>query len=171
MLQDWYQPQRGMVWPEQKVFGKLNKLKLAPDQQSMVDSGVRVDQFALGRSHSQQPFNDPRRRLIFSIRQESTILMANGDQVADHCLTIDQALIRANKEAFLPVNKRDPFNLDPPGELDLAFQGLIFPECSPESPDLEYIMGDSVDPDTKERIMNTVNQSLASNRNKVKVLD
>ena len=32
-------------------------------------------------------------------------------------------------------------------------------------------MGDSVDPETKERIMNTVNQSLASNRDKVQVLD
>ena len=61
--------------------------------------------------------------------------MANGDQVAGHCLTINQALLHANHEALRPVKKRDLYNLDPQdtllGELDLAYQGLIFPECSP----------------------------------------
>ena len=110
MLQDWYQLQRSTVWHEQKVFGKLNKLKLAPDQQSVVDSGVRVDQFALGWSHSQQPFNGQRRWFIYSIntsRQVSTILMANGDQVADQRLTIDQAFIHNHKEGpILPGSTR-----------------------------------------------------------------
>ena len=32
MLRDWYQPERGSVWVEQKVFDKLNDLKLVPKQ-------------------------------------------------------------------------------------------------------------------------------------------
>ena len=55
--------------------------------------------------------------------------MANSDQVADHRLAIDQALIHTNQESFLPVKKRDLYNLDPQdtllGELDPAYQGLI----------------------------------------------
>ena len=108
--------------------------------------------------------------MIYSINashQMATLLMANGDQVAGHQLTINQALLHGNREAFLPVKKRDLYNLDPQdtllGELDPAYQGLIFLDCSPESPDLESIMGDSVDRDTKERIMNAVNKSLANN--------
>ena len=42
MLQDWLQPQQGKVWSEQRVIGKLQGLKLAPEQQSTVDIGVRV---------------------------------------------------------------------------------------------------------------------------------
>ena len=87
------------MWSEQRVFGKLQQLKLAPEQQSMVESGVRLDQFSLKRSHSQQPFNDLKRRLIYSIYasdQVATLLMANGDQVAGHHLTINQALQHAN---------------------------------------------------------------------------
>ena len=53
MLWDWYQPERGSVWAEQKVMSKLNDLKLAPEQQSAVDSGIRFDQWALGRTQSQ----------------------------------------------------------------------------------------------------------------------
>ena len=137
-----------------------------------------MNQFAMGQSYSQQPFNNLRRRFIYSINastQASIILMANGDQVADHCFIIDQALVHANQEAFLPVKMRDLYNLDPQdtllGDLDPAYQGLIFPDRSPESMDLESIMGDLVDPDTKERIMNAVNQSLANNMEKVQVLD
>ena len=39
------------------------------------------------------------------------------------------------------------------------------------SEDTDMIIDDPVDPNTKERIMNAVNQSLASNRDKVQVLD
>ena len=76
MLHDRYQPERNSVWAEQKVFDKLIDLKLAPEQQSSVDSGIRFDQWALGRSQSQQPFNDLSRRLIYSLNashQASTI--------------------------------------------------------------------------------------------------
>ena len=31
MLHDWYQPERSSVWPEQKVFGRLRSLMLAPE--------------------------------------------------------------------------------------------------------------------------------------------
>ena len=108
MLRDWYQPEHGSVWVEQKVFDKLNHLKLAPEQQSLVDSGIRINQWALGRLQLQQPFNNLRRRLICSIntsRQASTILIANGDQVADHHHKIDQALVKIAQGAFLPVRK------------------------------------------------------------------
>ena len=43
-LCDWYQPERNSVWAEQKVFDKLINLKLAPEQQSSVDSGIHIDQ-------------------------------------------------------------------------------------------------------------------------------
>ena len=92
MLRDWLQPQQGTVWSEQRVIGKLQGLKLAPEQQSTVDTGVKVDQFCLVRSHSQQPFNNLKRRLIESIcasRQAATLLMANGGKVAGHRHTID----------------------------------------------------------------------------------
>ena len=57
MLCDRYQPERNSVWAEQKVFDKLIDLKLAPEQQSSVDSGIHIDQWALGKLQSQQPFN------------------------------------------------------------------------------------------------------------------
>ena len=70
------------MWSEPKVFGKLQGLKLAPEQLSTVDSRVIVDQFGLTRSHSQQPFNNLKRRFIYSVyasHQVATLLMANGD--------------------------------------------------------------------------------------------
>ena len=51
ILHDWYQPEHGSVWAEQKVFDKINNLKLAPEQQSSVDSGIRIDQWVLGKSY------------------------------------------------------------------------------------------------------------------------
>ena len=89
MLQSWFQPERGSVWPEHKVFEKIENLTLVPEQQSSVDSGVQVDQWAQSNSRSQQPFNAMCKRLIYSInanRQAATIFMANGDFIADHRL-------------------------------------------------------------------------------------
>ena len=108
MLQDWLQPQQGMVWSEQRVISKLQGLKLPPEQQSTVDTGVRVDQFGLVRSHS-QPFNNLKRQLIKSIscsHQAATLLMANSDHMAGHRHTINQALKHATSEAFYQVKKR-----------------------------------------------------------------
>ena len=85
-------------------MAKLQNLKLAPEQQLAVDSGIRFDQWALGRTQSQQPFNDLKRCLISSIsasRQASTILMANGDHLVAHHLKIDQATADAAKETLL----------------------------------------------------------------------
>merc|ERR1712082_37281 len=64
MLQSWYQPVLSSVWSEHKVFERLRNLLLVPEQQSSVDSGVRVDQWALSNSRSQQPFNAMCKRLI-----------------------------------------------------------------------------------------------------------
>ncbi len=58
MLRSWYQPVRGSVWSEHKVFERLRNLSLVPEQQSSVDSGVQVDQWAISNTRSQQPFND-----------------------------------------------------------------------------------------------------------------
>ena len=150
---------------------------MAPEQQSTVDTGVRVGQFGLVRSHS-QPFNNLKRQLIKSIScscQAATLLMANSDHVAGHSHTINQALKHATSEAFYQVKKRYIYNLDPQdtllGELNPEYQGLLFPECSPESLDLESILGDTVHPEVKLRITSTVNQSLAANRDKVQVFD
>ena len=95
---------------EHRVLGKLfvNRLKLAPKQQDLVDNGVRLDQWSLGRSHLWNPFDYLCRKLIRSInnsRKASTILMENGYCVTDHCLTVDQAIIHASKEAFLPIKE------------------------------------------------------------------
>ena len=58
MLQDWFQQERYSVWSEAKVNAKLHNLALVPEQQSAVDSGIRLDQWALGRTQASQPFND-----------------------------------------------------------------------------------------------------------------
>ena len=89
MLRDWYQPEQNTVWVEPKVFAKLVDLKLAPEQQSSVDSGI--DQWALGKLQVAQPFNDLQ-RFIYSLnaqRQASTVLLANADHMADHHFVID----------------------------------------------------------------------------------
>ena len=65
MLCDWYQPERNTVWAEPKVFAKLGNLKLAPEQQSSVDSGICLDQWALGELQVAEPFNDLQRRIIY----------------------------------------------------------------------------------------------------------
>ena len=92
MLWDWYQPEHYTVWRGSKVFSKLNGLKLTPEQQSSVDSGIRIDQWALGKSQASQPFNDLQWWLIASInaqRQVSSILLPNVDQMAEHKLSMN----------------------------------------------------------------------------------
>ena len=98
--------------------------------------------------------------MIYSLnasRQASTILLANTDQVADHCYKIDLALTNIAQGAFLPVRERDLFLLDPQPtvlrELDPSYQGPIFLDSSFEEPDLESIMGDSVPEDIKSRVL------------------
>ena len=58
MLRDWFQPERNTVWAEAKVNAKLHNVTLVPEQQLAVDSGIRLDQWALGRTQSAQLFND-----------------------------------------------------------------------------------------------------------------
>ena len=43
MLRDWYQLEHNSVWAEQKVFDKLNDLKLTPEQQISVERGIHID--------------------------------------------------------------------------------------------------------------------------------
>ena len=104
---------------------------LVPEQQSAVDSGIRLDQWALGRTQSSQPFNNLKRWLISSIsssRQASTVLMA--DYLAAHRHQIEQATTDAAPQAFLSVKERDLFNLGSQPtimeELNPAYQVLLF---------------------------------------------
>ena len=83
------------MWAEPKVFAKLGNLKLALEQQSSVDSGIHITQWALGKSQAAQPFNDLQRRLIYSFNashQVSTVLLANTHYMEDHRYDIDCAL-------------------------------------------------------------------------------
>ena len=67
MLRDWYQTQCNPIWAEHRVLGKffVNRLQLVPEQQELVDNGVKLDQWSLARSYT--PYNDLRRKLIPSI--------------------------------------------------------------------------------------------------------
>ena len=52
------------------------------------------------------------KRLIHSINangQEATILMANGNFIADHRVRIKNAMAMTDKGAFLPFRERDLF--------------------------------------------------------------
>ena len=54
------------------------------------------------------------KRLICSIKanhQAATILMANGNFIADHHLRIKNTMAKADKGAFLPIRERDLFIL------------------------------------------------------------
>ena len=45
------------MWPEAKVIACLHNFVLVPEQQSALDSGIRLDQWTLERSQAAQPFN------------------------------------------------------------------------------------------------------------------
>merc|ERR1711867_141357 len=107
--------------------------------------------------------------------QASTILMANGDQVADHYHKIDQALSNAAQGAFFPIRERDLYSLDPQptvlGELDPTYQGLVFLDFSLEEPDLESIIGDLVPQGIKDRVLIAARESHTRNQEKLQSLD
>ena len=117
--------------------------------------------------------------MIYSLNascQASTILLANADQVAEHRHKIDLALTNIAQGAFLPVRERDLFCLDPQptvlGELDPSYQGPVFLDSSSlEEPDLEFIMGDSVPQDIKNRVLIAARESHTRNQEKVQALD
>ena len=56
-------------------------------------------------------------------------------------------------------------------ELDPSYQGLLFPELSPEDLELESIIGDEVSPEMKIIILTAVKQSQANNQHMVQLLD
>ena len=104
--------------------------------------------------------------------QAATILIDLGDCVTDHCIEVDQAIAYAYREAFHSARERDLFSLGIPhetlfGELDPSYKGLIFLDCDLEIPYLESIIGNSIDPIFKERIIIAVKQS--HDRNQMKV--
>ena len=56
MLRDWFTPRRNTVWPETKVNSSLGKLALVLDQQSILDCGIRLDQWTLEKWQAAEPF-------------------------------------------------------------------------------------------------------------------
>ena len=50
LLQGWFQPEQNIVWSEQTLFSKLNGLKLTLEKQSLVDNGIGIYQWALGKT-------------------------------------------------------------------------------------------------------------------------
>ena len=151
---------------------------LVPEKQSSVDIGVHVEEWALTKSQSQQPFYAMCKRLIYSINtnpQASTILMANVDFIVNHRLEIDQATTTAAKGAFLLLAERGTcFNWIHNTvflELDPSHQDLLFHEISMEDLDLESIMGYEVSLELQTMILTAVKQSQANNQQMVQLWD
>ena len=156
----------------------MHNLVLVPEQQSTVHSGIRLDQWALGRTQSAQPFKDLKRRLIRSIRlsrQASTVLMANTDYLAGQRHQIEQATADAISQAFLLVRERDLFNLGSQptimGEFNPAYQGPLFPDFCLEQPELESIIGDQDSQEVQTRILMAVRQVHSNSLQRVQQLD
>ena len=97
--------------------------------------------------------------------------MANADYLAAHHHQIEQATINAAPQAFLPIKKRDLFNLGSQptvmGELNPAYQGPLFPDFCLEQPELESIMGDQVSQEVQTRILMAVRQAHLNNLQRV----
>ena len=78
-----YQPERNTVWTESKVFGKLFNLKIIPEQQSSVESGIWIDQWALGKSQAWQLFKDLQRQLIFFIHVQRQAALGEDHKMVE----------------------------------------------------------------------------------------
>ena len=76
-----------------------------------MDSGIRIDQWALGKSQESQSLNNLQGQLIFSInlqRQVSTILLSNVDQMAEHMFSMDRLIMRSRMRMSLdPIMSSD----------------------------------------------------------------
>ena len=73
-----------------RVFCKFLNIKLAPEQQSSVDSGIQMDQWALGKSQAWQLFKDLQRQLIFFIYvQRQAALGKDHKMVEKNSLQLD----------------------------------------------------------------------------------
>ena len=62
-------------------------MKLTPEQQSLMDNGIQMDQGALGTTKPSQPFQNLQRHLIASIgtqMQANTVLLTNVEHMVDH---------------------------------------------------------------------------------------
>merc|ERR1712112_291400 len=162
LLRDWYQPERRSICSENKVLGKLRNLELVPEQQAIIDAGVRLDQ-------ASQPYNDMLRRLISSIvayRQVSVLLLTNADQMADHRYDIDRLMSDAHRGVLLAPREGDVFGMDydprpmAMGDLSPSYSGLVFPGTEPSQPDLSaFLMDGTVPQDVRERVRIMVNES------------
>ena len=115
LLWGWVQPERNTVWLEQKLFSKLNGLKLTPEQQSLMDSGIQMDQGALGTTKPSQPFKNLQRHLIASIgtqMQANTVLLTNVEHMVDHKFNLRWVLATSHKPALMPREESNLLNLD-----------------------------------------------------------
>ena len=116
LLWGWFQPELNIVGSEHKLLHKLKGLELTPEQHSLADSAIVMNQWALGKTQPFQPFNDLLRRLITSIgtqRQTNTILLILAYRMADQKLNLHHVLATTNKPAIMPRDKRNHFKFDP----------------------------------------------------------
>ena len=80
-----------------------------------MDSGIRMDQGALGTTQPSQPFINLQRCLIASIgtqRQAKTILLTNVEHMVDHKFNLHWVLATSHKPALMPREKSNLLNLD-----------------------------------------------------------
>ena len=161
------------------MLGKLSNLKLVPEQQAMLDAGMRQDQWHLGRDQASQPYNGMVRRLITSIvaqRAASVLLLTNADQIAEHRFSMDGIMGDAQSGALLAPGNRDTFNMeDHPqplamGDLNPSHTGLVFPETELEKPDLSSLVEDLPE-DVRRRILLAVEETHQGNLQRVQALD
>ena len=105
LLRGWFKPEQNTVWLEQKLFSKLNGLKLTLEQQSLMDSGIQMDQEALGTTKPSQLFKNLQRHLIASIgtqMQANTVLLTNVEHMVDHKFNLRWVLAPSHKPALMP---------------------------------------------------------------------
>ena len=80
-----------------------------------MDSGIQMDQGALGRTQPSQLFNNLLRRLIASIgtqRQAKTFLLTNVEHMVDQKFNLRWVLVTYHKPALMPREESNLLNLD-----------------------------------------------------------
>ena len=117
------------------AFGKIKKLQLVPEQQSVLDSGIRLHQFALDCGQPSQAFNEWSKRLISliaTLRQSSMLLLAHADKVSTSTFNLKEVLTGAAAGSVLDPVDRDTYNLVPRlymlGALNPNHSSPLFPE-------------------------------------------
>ena len=118
------------------------------DQQAILDSGVRADQWHFSQDQPLQAWSDCQHHLhatLVTQRQASSLLFLNADQTAEHVVSIKDMVEEAHGGAFLEPEERDILQSGELtkvglGALNPAYKGLVFPGSEPEKPDLSALL-------------------------------